>query len=319
MATNTIPQFNEESTTKKLCDRTVARKPNSEHDLEFIKTESAKGRLCLCGCGEAIIIKRHHQWRGLPDFCQGHTSRVNNPMTGKHISEETRQKLSVASSGRVFSEEHKRKIGESQKGKMHTPQNAFKKGNTICLGRKHTEEAKRKMSIKSTGRIKSPETCRKIGDAHRGMVLSAEARLKISKVHKGRKHSETWRDNLRKAKIAQWQDPAFCKKMGIAWQVKPNKPETLILNLLDEMYPGEWKYTGDFSFTINGKCPDFVNCNGQKKCLEIFGDFWHKGENPQDRKDVFSPFGFETLVIWEHELKNIGDVASRIKEFHEAA
>ncbi len=297
----------------------AVKKPLSERDLEFIRVESAKAKLCKCGCGEAITILRHHSWKGVPDYVHGHSSRVNNPMAGTHPSEETRKKLSAVHLGKPFSEEHKRKIGESQKGRPANPETAFKKGNTINIGRKHTEETKKKMSIKSSGRIISPEARKKAADALRGKHLSKEHREKLSIAKKGVKHSETWRDNLSKAKIAQWQDPEFCKKMGIAWQVKPNKPETLILNLLNEMYPGEWKYTGDFSFTINGKCPDFVNCNGQKKCIELFGSYWHKGENPQDREDVFSPFGFKTLVIWEHELKNINEVASRIQEFYEVS
>jgi G:T-mismatch repair DNA endonuclease (very short patch repair protein) len=51
---------------------------------------------------------------------------------------------------------------------------------------------------------------------------------------------------------------------------------------------------------------------------ELYGDYWHKGQNPQDRIDMFKPFGFDTLVIWEKELKDMGAVTERIQEFHEA-
>ena len=81
------------------------------------------------------------------------------------------------------------------------------------------------------------------------------------------------------------------------------------------MYPNEWKYTGDFSFWINGKNPDFVNCNGQKKCIEVFGDYWHRNDNPQDRKDIFKEFGYDTLVIWERELKNYSELKFKIHRF----
>jgi G:T-mismatch repair DNA endonuclease (very short patch repair protein) len=38
--------------------------------------------------------------------------------------------------------------------------------------------------------------------------------------------------------------------------------------------------------------------------------------NPQDRIDAFKPFGFDTLVIWERELKDIENVKNKIQEFH---
>ena len=97
--------------------------------------------------------------------------------------------------------------------------------------------------------------------------------------------------------------------------VKPNKKETILLNLLDELYPGEWKYTGNFTFWINGRNPDFTNINSKKKLIELFGDYWHKGENPQIKKNIFREFGWDTLVIWEHELENIEWVKDQIHWF----
>lgn len=29
-------------------------------------------RYCACGCGQVIEPKRHHKWRGVPDYCRGH-------------------------------------------------------------------------------------------------------------------------------------------------------------------------------------------------------------------------------------------------------
>ena len=45
--------------------------------------------------------------------------RENNPMYGKHLSEETKNKLSEELKGRKFSEEHKKKIGETKKGNTY--------------------------------------------------------------------------------------------------------------------------------------------------------------------------------------------------------
>jgi len=211
---------------------------------------------------------------------------------GKGHSEEARMKMSISHAGIPLSEKAKINLGiaskrawaaksEVQRQAVLSKRHAAWGGNKSPMkGKHHTEEANRKNS-----------------DAHKGKRLSPKTEF-TSDLLKGR-----------------YQDPAYVQKMAKAWNIKPNKPESCLNNLLEGLYPGQWKYTGDFSFTINGKCPDFVNCNGQKKIIELFGDYWHRGQNPQDRIDTFRPFGYETLVIWEHELKNIDSVIERIRGF----
>ena len=112
-----------------------------------------------------------------------------------------------------------------------------------------------------------------------------------------------------------WKDPTRAKKcLGFN---SPNKQEIKLGNILDSLYPGQYKFVGDGQIVIAGKCPDFINVNGQKKLIELYGDYWHKGDDPQDREAIFSPFGYKTLVIWQSEFKNIKEVESRIKVFHE--
>ena len=96
----------------------------------------------------------------------------------------------------------------------------------------------------------------------------------------------------------------------------PNKPEKLLNKLLDRLFPNDYKYVGDGQFIIAGKCPDFININGQKKIIELFGDYWHKDDDPQDRVDIFSPYGYKTLVVWEHELKDTSRLKDSLLEFH---
>ena len=89
------------------------------------------------------------------------------------------------------------------------------------------------------------------------------------------------------------------------------------MDVLNGLYPGEWKYVGNGQVIIAGKCPDFVNVNGQKKIIELFGDYWHKGQNPQDRMDLFTPFGYDILVVWEKELKDFKSLRRKIFDFAE--
>ena len=90
----------------------------------------------------------------------------------------------------------------------------------------------------------------------------------------------------------------------------PNIPEKRVLELA---VPYGFKFVGDGNFYIGTLNPDFYN--GEDKVIEMFGDYWHKGENPQDRIDFFNERGYSCLVIWESDLKNIDKVLQRIISF----
>jgi very-short-patch-repair endonuclease len=97
--------------------------------------------------------------------------------------------------------------------------------------------------------------------------------------------------------------------------LKPNKKEESLATFLEGLYPHKWKYVGDGQLILGGRCPDFLNINGKKQLIELFGDYFHKGQNPQDRIDYFTKYGFSTLVIWEHELKQPEVLKEKIIEF----
>ncbi|GAH00624.1 unnamed protein product, partial [marine sediment metagenome] len=101
-----------------------------------------------------------------------------------------------------------------------------------------------------------------------------------------------------------WKDPEYQKKIAKALHCTPNKPEQALLILLNHLFPNEYKYVGDFQFFLGGKNPDFMNINGRKSLIELYGTYWHRHDDPQDRIDHFKKFGFSTLVVWENELKN---------------
>jgi hypothetical protein len=93
--------------------------------------------------------------------------------------------------------------------------------------------------------------------------------------------------------------------------------------------PNEYKYTGDGSFAIGGKIPDFTNINGHKKVIEMFGDYFHRPDifkgkvkikwhrTEQGCKEIYEQYGFSCLVIWERELKSqtSEQMIARIREF----
>jgi very-short-patch-repair endonuclease len=116
------------------------------------------------------------------------------------------------------------------------------------------------------------------------------------------------------------------KKILLANKLKPNKLEVFLNSLLEKHFPGEFIFNGDLSqgVLLGGLVPDFINVNGKKQVIELFGDYWHdeKQNIPWKstefgRKAVFSQLGFECLVIWEHELESPDEVIKKIRGFNE--
>lgn len=250
-----------------------------------------KIKYCKCGCGLSIS----QSW----EFVHGHNRRgVPSPIKGVPRTDETKRKISTAKKG----------------------------GLSGWEGKHHSEATKIKLSILKTGRIVSKETREKLSLINIGKRHSKETRKKISLISKNnwlkpgyaeKIHNKESKRKISIATIKLWNSLDYIEKQNISRQILPNKPEKKIMVLLDCLYPGEWKYTGDFSFLIGGKNPDFVNINGQKKCIEHYGTYWHKGDNPQDRIDLFKSYGWDCLVIWESELKDFKSLRRKIFNFSE--
>jgi len=99
-----------------------------------------------------------------------------------------------------------------------------------------------------------------------------------------------------------WQNPEYIKKSLKALEKKPTNPE----KVFDDMTPEIVRYTGNRAWwrkLDDGKNhnPDF-KVTGQYKVIEIFGDYWHKGEDPQELIDLYALAGIECLIFWEHEV-----------------
>jgi len=119
-----------------------------------------------------------------------------------------------------------------------------------------------------------------------------------------------------------WKDKDRQLKFLFSYlKLKPNKPETLLGNMLNVLFPKEYKFVGDGKVILGGFCPDFINCNGSKKIIEFNGQFWHTKDQYVIDKDkrklaMYKSLGYKTLVIWEHELSNLEKVKNRIIQFN---
>lgn len=98
----------------------------------------------------------------------------NNPMYGKHHSDETKEKIRKMSKGRP----------SPNKGK-NLPEDQKKRLSDLAKTRKHSEETKRKISEANKKRTVSADTRKKLSDSRKGKKLSEETKIKISKAKQG--------------------------------------------------------------------------------------------------------------------------------------
>lgn len=223
--------------------------------------------------------------------------------------------------------------GEIKKGKHYSHPTEFKKGHRY-----------------------SPETEFKKGEDHsprwnKGLTKETDHRIlaqsqKVGKKLKGGTHQDAqyafgkefyeelyWTEGLSLQAIA---DKLGCdlstvyhyfKKYEIsrrkafeAQRRKPTAPE-LRLKALIERHDLPYRYVGNGAVWFEGYNPDFINVNGSKGIIELFGDYWHttkikKWRETEGGKEYhFAKFGFKTLILWENELENEKAVVKKIKVF----
>ena len=135
----------------------------------------------------------HNKGKHLSEETRKKISAANK---SRHLSEESRKKMFGSNKGKHFSEEHKRKISNSLKGKPKSEEQKKKlsenmKGKMLgeknpMFGKHHTEESKKKI-CESKKNI-SDETRRKISNANKGRTspnkgkpMSEEQKKKLSK------------------------------------------------------------------------------------------------------------------------------------------
>lgn len=219
----------------------------------------------------------------------------NHPFFGKRHSAESNKKNSEAHKG-------------LQVGKNHP-----------MFGRKHSEKTRKQMSESHKGIPLSEKHRTNLGIASKrawAAKTGAERerwKTNISIGEKGKFVSEETNQKNSEAKKRAWQDPAYARKCLVF--TSPNKAELKLMKILNSMYPNEWKFVGDGQMVIAGKCPDFINVNGQKKIIELYGERWHQNDNPQERIATFKPFGYETLIIWARELQGLKKLKIKLEEF----
>jgi len=110
-----------------------------------------------------------------------------------------------------------------------------------------------------------------------------------------------------------------------SWARQPTKPERHLEVLLQKHFP-QFEYNGDgrLGITLGGLTPDFVNLNGRKEVIEMFGDHYHSSATLGGRWKgselgkimVYNSIGYRCLVIWESELEHDEEtVVNKVRRF----
>ena len=258
-----------------------------------------KIKKCLCGCGKWITYKKFYRQYGIPKYLWGHHSKHNAPWNkGLTKDEDIRVK----------------RVGLINKEKMKKMSSEGKNNNFIYYwkGKKQSEEMKRNRKIYESKPVKES--------------VKIILRKKILKrMEEGTYNNPSKSITARKKKSEKmkekWKDPKYVEKLfkslSKSLSKRPNKPETVIINLL-KINNLPFVYTGDGSKIIDRFNPDFIH-KTKKLIIEVNGDYWHNLPNviEKDKRKylTYTKYGYKTLVIWGHELLNKTKVLNKIKNF----
>lgn len=232
----------------------------------------------------------------------------------KHDNRKNKIKIICKTCKKIF-------IVYSSSKRKYCSRRCYHKDQKIILkGRKITWKNKISKSLTGHKNYNSGKTWFKKGSHPSPKTeFTSEKLIKLWKTKK-------WRDKIiPKLKIGvkrAWSNKKIRDKMvksimkGI--NITPNKPEKLLIKLLNKILPKEYKFVGDGQIILGGFNPDFINCNGQKKIIEHFGTYWHSKTQVRDiqRIGTYKSLGYKTLVIWEYELQNIKKLKDRILKFN---
>jgi very-short-patch-repair endonuclease len=104
----------------------------------------------------------------------------------------------------------------------------------------------------------------------------------------------------------------------LTWHIK-NNIELKVKDIIHESKLS-FIYTGERKIKIERYYPDFINLN-KKKIIEVNGDYWHNFpkviKRDKRKLQTYLLFGYQTLVIWEHEIKKDPQkVTEKLIEFY---
>jgi dTDP-4-amino-4,6-dideoxygalactose transaminase/intein/homing endonuclease len=186
-------------------------------------------------------------------------------------------------------------------------------------GRKMPDEVKTKFSgahlkrWKNISKEQYDDFCKKM----REINANPELRKKKSEISKRLGQNPDYLRKLSKGVRKAMTKETYWKNYIKGMNMKPNKPEKFLINFLEQYFPGEFGYNGDYRLKtrINRLIPDFVNLKGKRKVIDILGNYWHTKAEYPERNKRYNKHGYGSLILWENELSNKEALKERVKAF----
>jgi len=260
------------------------------------------------------------------------------------------EKISLAKMGHTVSMEQRKKQSDSLKGHHLTAEQKARHSVAMAKfkGVKRTPEAafNARMGMIKAG-VKPTEQCIKAGHLarmewrpnaeqrarkHLAMLgthtepKSEECKAKIRESCKDRKWTPEQIEKRRQGMVRKWASLSaeernkWIRAAMRGCSRSPNKPESVLMRVLNEISPNQWQYVGDGAVVIGGCNPDFININGKKLIIELFGNYWHGvkaryNSTPDARQAIFGEYGYKTLIVWEKEVEKRQELEEKLRQF----
>jgi len=174
-----------------------------------------------------------------------------------------------------------------------------------------------KMSEAHLQAVQSEEHRQKMREIKKQHWQDEEYRQKQSEAHLQAVQSDEYRQKLSEIKKQQWQDEEYREKMREAIGRVPNKLETYVNTLtpLNVRYVGDGSWWRYLPLLGQSKNPDF-KVKGRNKVIEVFGDYWHRNDDPEKLTEAYKQVGVKCLVLWESEIHDdIDGSLNKISDF----
>ena len=270
--------------------------------------------------------------------------KKSQSLKGHPTSEGTRKKIADALKGKKLTKEHRCNLASGQQaylarlkeeGKPHHNKGRRRpdmEGENNCAKR---PEVKEKISQALKGRQMSPEWIKKIQNrlaelwqdpTYKGRMIEI-LRSPRRRQQNAEFLSKLWASkHIEMVEIARQRQQKFantpegkeaCRKgakAALKVRYKPNYPEQQLLNILELHFPNQWKFVGNGEVWLGNRNPDFLNTDGRKIVIELFGTHWHDLFDVARRTEHYKQYGFACLCFWSDEISNEESIVKRCKK-----
>lgn len=261
----------------------------------------------LLKIGDEVI---QYNYRGLA-YKERYTGKTYDAIMGKEEAEKKCRNHSL-----IIKQKHKDpnsgyvridrmlvalKIGKGNKGKKRSKTQKKRLHNLHLL------------RWKMMSSDKYEEFCRKMNIIN----SNSEVRMRKSEVTKKLVQDPKYIQRVSAGVKKAMQKESYWKNYVKGMNLKPNKPERFLSTFLEEHFPGEFGYNGDYRLgvRIDRLIPDFVHIKGKKKVIDFLGSYWHTKKEFFTRSERYRKYDYDCLILWEQELKDKEMLKERIKTF----